>query len=202
MTQYKDYSDPELIRMLRSGEPQVMDYLMDKYKHLVRKKANTLFLLGGDTDDLIQEGMIGLFKAIRDYDEGSGSFYHFAELCISRQIYTAIESAARKKHGPLNSYVSLSRQTPDTSEKALSEELSGNAQNPEQILIDRENMDDFLDRLCSHLSKMEKSVLDDYLTGMNYRQIAEKTGKPEKSIDNALQRIRSKVRVYMTGKEQ
>lgn len=147
MTQYKDYSDPELIRMLRSGEPQVMDYLMDKYKHLVRKKANTLFLLGGDTDDLIQEGMIGLFKAIRDYDEGSGSFYHFAELCISRQIYTAIESAARKKHGPLNSYVSLSRQTPDTSEKALSEELSGNAQNPEQILIDRENMDDFLDRL-------------------------------------------------------
>lgn len=202
MTQYKDYSDPELIRMLRSGEPQVMDYLMDKYKHLVRKKANTLFLLGGDTDDLIQEGMIGLFKAIRDYDEGSGSFYHFAELCISRQIYTAIESAARKKHGPLNSYVSLSRQTPDTSEKALSKELSGNAQNPEQILIDRENMDDFLDRLCSHLSKMEKSVLDDYLTGMNYRQIAEKTGKPEKSIDNALQRIRSKVRVYMTGKEQ
>ncbi len=202
MTQYKDYSDPELIRMLRSGEPQVMDYLMDKYKHLVRKKANTLFLLGGDTDDLIQEGMIGLFKAIRDYDEGSGSFYHFAELCISRQIYTAIESAARKKHGPLNSYVSLSRQTPDTSEKALSKELSGNAQNPEQILIDRENMDDFLDRLCSHLSKMERSVLDDYLTGMNYRQIAEKTGKPEKSIDNALQRIRSKVRVYMTGKEQ
>ena len=105
---YKTYRDEELIEKLRAGEERIMDYILDKYKPLVRKKANTMYLIGGDTDDLIQEGMIGLFKAIRDYDASKeSSFFHFAEICIGRQIYTAVESSNRKKHAPLNSYVSL-----------------------------------------------------------------------------------------------
>ncbi|MCC8028649.1 MAG: sigma-70 family RNA polymerase sigma factor [Lachnospiraceae bacterium] len=193
MEQYDGMTDAELIRLLRDGEPQVMDYLLEKYKHLVRKKANALFLLGGDTDDLIQEGMIGLFKAVRDYDESAGSFFHFADLCISRQIYTAIESAARKKHGPLNSYISLSAGNPRTDDVPFGSPMAANAGNPEQMLIDRENMEDFLSRIYGHLSSMEQQVMDAYLEGMNYRQIAKAMGKPEKSIDNALQRIRAKI---------
>lgn len=193
MTRYADLNDTQLILRLRGGESQVMDYLMEKYKYLVRKKANTLFLLGGDTDDLIQEGMIGLFKAIRDYDENAGSFYHFAEICISRQIYTAIESAARKKHGPLNSYVSLSVGPAEAAETSLQGTFAANNQNPEQMLIDRENVDDFLNKIYDHLSRMEQTVLDYHLEGMNYRRIAAKMGKTEKSIDNALQRIKLKV---------
>lgn len=193
MTQYADINDAQLILRLREGESQVMDYLMEKYKYLVRKKANTLFLLGGDTDDLIQEGMIGLFKAIRDYNENAGSFYHFAEICISRQIYTAIESAARKKHGPLNSYISLSSGSAEETENSLQGALNANIQNPEQMLIDKENVDDFLNNIYGKLSRMEQMVLDCHLEGMNYRRIAEKLGKSEKSVDNALQRIKGKV---------
>ena len=105
---YEVLTDEELIEKLRAGESGVMDFLLEKYKYLVRKKANAVFLLGGDTDDLVQEGMIGLFKAVRDFDSSQGSFYYFADLCIGRQIYHAIEAASRKKHGPLNSYISLS----------------------------------------------------------------------------------------------
>ncbi len=189
---YSEMTDDELIRQLRAGDSNVVDYLMEKYKYLVRRKANTLFLLGGDTDDLIQEGMIGLFKAIRDYREEAGNFYHFAELCVNRQIYTAIEAASRKKHGPLNSYISLSGEESEA-EEAFSETGAGNGQNPEQILVDREGMEDFLARIRAHLSPMERTVLDYHLEGMNYRRIAEEMGKPEKSIDNALTRIRGKV---------
>ena len=170
-----------------------MDFIMEKYKYLVRKKANALFLLGGDTDDLIQEGMIGLFKAVRDFDESQSSFYHFAELCISRQIYTAIEAASRKKHGPLNSYISLSGGDKDSPELPMEENLSVENRNPEQILIDKENVDLFLRKVHEQLSRMERQVLDCYLEGMNYRQIAKKLEKTEKSIDNALQRIRGKI---------
>lgn len=193
MKEYRDYTDEQLITMLRDGDDKIMDFLMEKYKYLVRKKSNALFLLGGDTDDLIQEGMIGLFKAVRDYDVSRSSFYHFAELCISRQIYTAIEAAARKKHGPLNSYVSLSHGPEDPGELPIDETLTVRNRNPEQILIDRENVDLFLEKINAHLSRMERQVLDLYLEGMNYRQIAREMDKPEKSIDNALQRIRGKV---------
>ncbi len=193
MSQYDEYTDAQLIRLLRDGDSRVMDYLMEKYKYLVRKKTNALFLLGGDNDDLIQEGMIGLFKAVRDYDEDAGSFFHFAELCISRQIYTAIEAASRKKHGPLNSYVSLSDENTDAADVPYGFKMAANANNPEQMLIDRENMEDFLSRINDHLSPMEQRVMDYYLEGMNYRQIAEAMGKSEKSVDNALQRIRAKV---------
>ncbi|MCD7921035.1 MAG: sigma-70 family RNA polymerase sigma factor [Clostridiales bacterium] len=193
MERYEKMTDAELIRLLRDGESRVMDYLLEKYKYLVRKKANALFLLGGDTDDLIQEGMIGLFKAVRDYDEDAGSFFHFAELCISRQIYTAIESAARKKHGPLNSYISLSSGSTDEGNVPIGGAVAANDQNPEQMMIDRENLDDFLSRIYDRLSVMEQRVMDYYLEGMNYRQIAEAMGMQEKSVDNALQRIRGKV---------
>lgn len=193
MKQYEDFTDEQLIEMLRGGDDGIMDFLMEKYKHLVRKKANALFLLGGDTDDLIQEGMIGLFKAVRDYNESQSSFYHFADLCIRRQIYTAIEAAARKKHGPLNSYVSLSKGTPEGDGFPIDGNLTARSQNPEQIFIDRENMDAFLRTVYGQLSRMERQVLEYYLEGMNYRQIAKKMDKAEKSIDNALQRIKGKV---------
>lgn len=200
MIQYEEFTDTELIRLLRDGDSRVMDFLMEKYKYLVRKKTYALFLLGGDHDDLIQEGMIGLFKAIRDYDEHEGSFFSFAELCISRQIYTAIESAARKKHRPLNTYVSLSSGGNGQSDAPLDCALSANDQNPEQMLIDRENGRDFMSRIYDHLSVMERQVLDCYMRGMDYRQIAMEIGKPEKSVDNALQRIRTKVhRLFPSG---
>ena len=191
--QYDAFTDEELIKQLREGDSGVMDFLMEKYKYLVRKKANAVFLLGGDTDDLVQEGMIGLFKAVRDFDCSQGSFYYFADLCIGRQIYHAIEAASRKKHGPLNSYISLSEDASDTSGVPLAESISWREDNPEQILIERENVAQFLEEIRSNLSPLEQKVLTDYLDGMNYRQIAEKWNKPEKSIDNALQRIKSKV---------
>lgn len=191
--QYEALTDEELIEKLRAGESGVMDFLLEKYKYLVRKKANAVFLLGGDTDDLVQEGMIGLFKAVRDFDRSQGSFYYFADLCIGRQIYHAIEAAIRKKHGPLNSYISLSEDASDTSGVPLAESISWREDNPEQILIERENVEQFLEEIRSNLSPLEQKVLTDYLDGMNYRQIAEKWNKPEKSIDNALQRIKSKV---------
>lgn len=191
--QYEALTDEELIEKLRAGESGVMDFLLEKYKYLVRKKANAVFLLGGDTDDLVQEGMIGLFKAVRDFDSSQGSFYYFADLCIGRQIYHAIEAASRKKHGPLNSYISLSEDASDTSGVPLAESISWREDNPEQILIERENVEQFLEEIRSNLSPLEQKVLTDYLDGMNYRQIAEKWNKPEKSIDNALQRIKSKV---------
>ncbi len=197
MDQFENYSDAQLIRLLRGGDSRVMDYLLEKYKPLVRKKANPLFLLGGDTDDLIQEGMIGLFKAVCDYDENAGSFFAFADLCIGRQMYTAIEAAARKKHGPLNSYISLSAKSDRQQEDSVQSTDAAYAQNPEQMLIDRESVDDFLSRIEEQLSPMEQTVLDYYLEGMNYRQIAERMEKPEKSVDNALQRIRGKVQALI-----
>ncbi len=192
MEEYENLSDEQLIRSLREGDSQVMDYLMEKYKNLVRKKANALFLLGGDTDDLIQEGMLGLFKAVRDYEEDQGGFYPFAELCINRQLYTAIESAARKKHGPLNYYVSLSGGDSETEGTFLEDAAAANEGNPEQMLIDRESVEDFLTEIRKNLSPLERTVFDHYLDGMNYRTIAEKLGRTEKSIDNAIQRIRAK----------
>ena len=193
MKQYDGIKDEELISRFKNGESEILDYLMEKYKNMVRKKARTMFLIGGENDDLIQEGMIGLFKAVRDFDRSQGSFYYFADLCIGRQIYHAIEAASRKKHGPLNSYISLSEDASDTSGVPLAESISWREDNPEQILIERENVEQFLEEIRSNLSPLEQKVLTDYLDGMNYRQIAEKWNKPEKSIDNALQRIKSKV---------
>ena len=192
---YQNLRDEELIEKLRLGDEKIMDFILDKYKPLVRKKANAMYLIGGDTDDLIQEGMIGLFKAIRDYNkEKESSFYHFAELCIGRQIYTVVEASNRKKHAPLNSYVSLYSGTNEDGVVLADSLTTGAMENPEQMMIDQENLVLFMERLKERLSKMEGQVLDLYLAGLNYQQIAEEMGKSPKAIDNALQRIKTKVR--------
>lgn len=192
--EYQSWTDEMLIEALRSGRPELMDYIMEKYKYLVRKRANAMFLIGGDTDDLIQEGMIGLFKAIRDYQqEKDASFFRFADLCITRQIYHAVEASQRKKHQPLNSYISLSTAMGEDGQDTLLDllETFENA-NPEQLFIDRENVKAIQEKVRQSLSVFEQQVLEFYLSGMNYRQIAEKMEKDPKAIDNAMQRIRGK----------
>lgn len=195
MDKYQDLSDEQLIEALRAGDKKIMDYILNKYKPLVLGKANAMYLIGGDTDDLIQEGMIGLFKAIRDYRvDRESSFFHFAELCINRQIYSAVEASNRKKHAPLNTYVSFYSQNGEEG-KSLAETLPTDAMdNPEQMIINQESMQLFWENVKSRLSAMEREVLDEYLAGLNYKQIAEKMGKCPKAIDNALSRIKSKIR--------
>lgn len=192
---YRNLPDETLIEQLRSGDEKIMDFILDKYKPMVRKKANAMYLIGGDTDDLIQEGMIGLFKAIRDYNaERESSFYHFAELCINSQIYTAVEASNRKKHAPLNSYVSLYSDTNEDGVVLADSLTAGGMENPEQMMIDQENLVLFMERLKERLSKMECQILERYLAGLNYQQIAEELEKSPKSVDNALQRIKAKAK--------
>lgn len=197
MEGYEKYSDEELIAMMHQGKTEIMDYLMEKYKHMVRKKARAFYLVGGDNDDLIQEGMIGLFKAVRDYDpEREGTFSGFADLCIMRQVYTAVEASGRKKHIPLNSYISLDSGVVGSQERevplqdVLPDPKEGN---PEEMVIDRENQEQIQKKLKKRLSKYETQVLEAYLNGMGYREIGGMLGKTPKSIDNALQRIRKKM---------
>lgn len=207
----KDYDrvlDEELIVRLREGEEAITDYIMDKYKNLVRNKAKSMYILGADNEDLIQEGMIGLFKAVRDFDSGrDASFYTFADLCISRQIYTAVKASGRQKHMPLNTYISLysnmAEQDGDKSgnQVSLVNALSSkDEQNPEELLIDRENVENIERAIERELSAFEKQVLDLYITGMSYSQIAKVLGKDDKSTDNALQRIKGKLRKVL-GKD-
>ena len=188
----KDYdtcTDEELIARLRAGEREITDYLIDKYKSLVRTRARALYLVGGDHEDLIQEGMLWLFKAVRDYRPGKeASFATFAGLCIDRQMYSAVASSQRQKHQPLNSFVSLSEPVSEQELRLVDEET------PEEIMISRENVQGMYERIRERLSKFEYKVLELYLKGYDYTQIAEKLGKQPKAIDNALQRIRSKVR--------
>ncbi len=199
METYQELSDEELIKRLRLGDEKIMDFVLDKYKPLVRKKANAMFLIGGDTDDLIQEGMIGLFKAIRDFkEEKEASFFSFAQLCITRQIYSAVEASNRKKHAPLNSYVSFYSETSEEGQPLAELLESERTDNPEQRMIEQESFEQFLGKVRGSLSKMECAVLDEYLSGLNYQQIAEKMGKSPKTIDNALQRIKTKIKVFQT----
>ena len=197
--EYSQFSDEELIDRLRGGDSRITDYIMDKYKNLVRSKAKSMYILGGDNEDLIQEGMIGLFKAIRDYDCGrDASFYTFADLCISRQMYTAVQASHRQKHWPLNTYVSLygsNSSQGDSEEMELAEALSPDKdQNPETLFIDRERVEYLEGQIDKELSSFEKQVLDLYLTGMSYSQIARVLVREEKSTDNALQRLKSKIK--------
>lgn len=189
---YGQFSGEQLIERLRGGETEISDYLMEKYKGLVRKKARAMYLIGGDTDDLIQEGMIGLFKAVQDYrPDREASFQTFASLCIERQLYSAVKNSTRQKHIPLNSYVSLSEEAETGSLEGLWSE------NPEALIIDRENTGSLEKQISQTLSPMENKVLDYYLEGYSYVQIAELMNKQSKSIDNALQRIRGKIRDYI-----
>ena len=196
---YETSKDEELILRIRDGEEKITDYIMEKYKNLVRSKAGSMYILGADREDLIQEGMIGLFKAVRDYDCGrDASFYTFADLCISRQMYTAVQASKRLKHSPLNSYVSLyerSSEGTDNEEKNLIEALAARTQmSPEELFLDKERVEDLERAIETELSSFEKQVLDLYLTGMSYTQIAKVLGRDEKSTDNALQRLKSKIR--------
>ncbi len=195
--QYEQYSDEELIGKLREGHEEIRDYLMEKYKNLVRKKARALYLIGGDSDDLIQEGMIGLYKAIRDYDGDRGaSFYTFAELCVTRQLYTAVEASKRQKHMPLNTYVSLYDEESEDGRgsRAYRAADMDRVISPEELLIAREDKEDMETAIQKRLSRFERQVLKLYLSGMNYSQIAQTLGKSSKSTDNALQRIKQKVK--------
>lgn len=209
---YEALSDDELIGFYRDGDDRAAETLMGRYKGLVRSRARSMFILGGDSEDLIQEGMLGLFKALRDYDRGrDASFATFASLCVSRQLYTAVQASGRKKHMPLNTAVSLNAPASRAGgeeggegtelEEKLADELhtltaDGYGANPEKVLIDREDFERLQERIESELSPLEKQVLDLYLTGMNYIEIAHILNRDEKSTDNALQRIRAKVRSW------
>lgn len=193
MEDYSRISDEQLIERLHNGENEIMDYILEKYKPLVRKKTNTLYLIGGENDDLIQEGMIGLFKAVRDYrTDKDSSFFNFAQLCISRQLCSALEASNRKKHIPLNTYVSFSQENADGGD--LEDYISDDISSPEQLLIEQEKFREFQEQLWSKLSNMEKKVLKLYLEGNNYTTIAAMLGRSDKSIDNALSRIRQKLK--------
>lgn len=196
MIDYKQKTDEQLIRELRAGDKQIIDYIMEKYKYMVRQKAKAMYLLGGENDDLIQEGMIGLFKAIRDYrGDKEASFYTFAQLCVDRQMYNAIQSSTRQKHQPLNSYISMNGEEWETQMGSKTE------QSPETIIIAQENAVQMEEKIRKQLSTFENEVLTLYLDGNNYQQIGEKMNKSSKSIDNALQRIKGKVRESLGRKK-
>lgn len=194
-------AEEEILLRAQNQDNQAIEYLMKKYKGVVRRKARTLFIIGGDQDDLMQEGMIGLFKAIKDYRAGRDtSFSTFADLCIARQMYSAIKSSNRQKNLPLNTYVSL--YAPAYSENEETEEgnfmvdvnsLGVLEQSPEEILINKESVESAKDSLMKKLSKMEKAVMELYFQGMTYQEIAAAMKKSPKAIDNALQRIKNKV---------
>lgn len=192
MSDYETMTDEQLIRKLRNGDKAITDYVMDKYKNLVRKEAKAMYLLGGENDDLIQEGMIGLFKAVQDYDiKQEASFYSFAKLCITRQMYTAIEASKRKKHSPLNSYVSLYDKGDE--KIALIESMEADvSSNPEELLLSKEYVSILESKLEEQLSELENRVLYLHLLGTDYRTIAKLLDKSTKTVDNALQRIKSK----------
>lgn len=192
-------SENDIINLAQNKEDSAMEYLLEKYKPLVRQKTRKLFLIDGDKDDLIQEGMIGLFKAVRDYQAGKdAAFRTFADLCISRQLYSAIKKSNRLKNQPLNSYISIySDEFNDADELAGDRTVissgSDNIANPEAIVIDRESAVDMQNQMFDKLSKMEREVLKRYLDGMTYQEIAADMEKSPKSIDNALQRIKGKI---------
>lgn len=192
MGNYKTMTDEQLIRNLRDGDKAIVDYIMDKYKNLVRKEAKAMFLLGGENDDLIQEGMIGLFKAVEDYDVNQQtSFYSFARLCMNRQMYSAIEASKRKKHSPLNTYVSLYEQV-DEKGSLLETMEAGGESNPEELFLSKEYAALIESELEEQLSDLEGRVLYLHLMGTDYRTISKLIDKSPKTVDNALQRIKAK----------
>ncbi len=199
----KQYTDEWLAGQAQQGNREAEEHLLDKYKPLVKAKSRTYFIIGADNEDIIQEGMIGLYKAIRDYErEKNASFRSFAELCITRQMITAIKAANRQKHQPLNSYVSLNKPVfEDESEETFLDLLQEGEQfNPEVMLIGQENKMVLEHHMVKALSRFEVRVLLLYLQGRSYFEIADLLDKPEKSIDNALQRIKKKLEKFILEK--
>lgn len=201
---YAYISDEELVDMVKDGDSDALEYLIHKYKNFVRAKARSYFLIGADREDIVQEGMIGLFKSIRDFrGDKLASFKAFAELCITRQIITAIKTATRQKHIPLNSYVSLDKPIYDEdSDRTLLDVICGNrVTDPEELLINQEKFDDIEDKMAQILSDLERQVLALYLDGRSYQEIAVDLDRHVKSIDNALQRVKRKLEKYLEIRE-
>lgn len=197
---YTGMIDEDVIHEAKAGNEKALEYLINKYKSFVRAKARTYFLIGADREDIIQEGMIGLFKAIRDYKgDKLSSFRAFAELCITRQIITAIKTATRQKHIPLNSYVSLNKPIFDEeSDRTLMDVISEeNISDPEELVINREEFLGIENKMGEILSSLEWEVLTSYLEGKSYQEIAEDLDRHVKSIDNALQRVKRKLEKYL-----
>ncbi len=193
---YSERGDEDLVAIAKGGDPMAMEFLLNKYKNFVRIKAKSYFLIGADREDIIQEGMIGLYKAVRDFKADKlSSFRAFAELCITRQIITAIKTATRQKHIPLNQYVSLNKPIYDEdSERTLLDVMaSPKTSDPEDLVITQEVSDDIRQRIRQNLSDLESQVLESYLEGKSYQEMARDLGRHVKSIDNALQRVKRKI---------
>ncbi|WP_250160074.1 RNA polymerase sporulation sigma factor SigH [Caloranaerobacter azorensis] len=201
---YNDMEDEEIVESARNGDTEALEFLIKKYKNFVRAKARSYFLIGADKEDIIQEGMIGLYKAIRDYKQDKlTSFKAFAELCITRQIITAIKTATRQKHIPLNSYISLNKPIYDEeSDRTLLDILSGvKIMDPEELIISREELKSIENKIGEILSDLEWEVLIYYLQGKSYQEIAVELNRHVKSIDNALQRVKRKLEKYLETKD-
>lgn len=197
-------TDEEIVELAKHGNVGALEYLINKYKNFVRAKARTYFLIGADREDIIQEGMIGLYKAIRDYRyDRQASFRAFAEICVTRQIITAIKTATRQKHIPLNSYVSLNKPVFDEeSERTLGEVVTTEKDgNPEDLFINQENLMDIESTMHKILSPLEQKVVNLYLDGKSYQEIAEQLDRHVKSVDNALQRVKRKLEQYLEKRE-
>lgn len=201
---FETLSDPQLVVTAREGNDAALEHLLHKYKNFVKIKARAYFLIGADWDDLVQEGMIGLYKAIRDYrDDRQASFRAFAELCITRQIITAIKTATRQKHIPLNSYVSLNRPVyfEDESDRLLADLLCGEEiTDPVDLIISGEEMQSMRSSFSKILSELEAKVLKLYIDGRSYQEIADDLERHVKSVDNALQRIKRKIELHLRSR--
>jgi len=204
LQKYAEMQDDEVAVLAQTGDGQALVYLLDKYKNFVRARARSYFLIGADHEDIVQEGMIGLYKAIRDYKaDTQTSFRAFAELCVKRQIITAIKTATRQKHVPLNSYVSLNKPLYDEeSDRTLLDVIEGRVTNPEDLFISQEGMDHIQRQIDTLLSDFEKEVLNAFLDGKSYQEIAEMLGRHVKSIDNALQRVKRKLMHFLDERTQ
>lgn len=203
--QFGNMDDEQLVEMVHKGDSEALDYLIHKYRQFVRAKARSYFLIGADREDIVQEGMIGLFKAIRDYkDDKSSSFKAFAELCITRQIITAIKTATRQKHIPLNSYVSLDKPVYDEeSDRTLMDMLTETKSlDPEELIINQEEFDHIEIKMAELLSDLEREVLALYLDGQSYQEISGELNRHVKSIDNALQRVKRKLEKYLESRKR
>lgn len=200
LSEYDFISDEEIVEIFRGGDSGALEHLINKYRNFVRAKARSYFLIGADREDIVQEGMIGLYKAIRDFKgDKLSSFKAFAELCITRQIITAIKTATRQKHIPLNSYVSLDKPIYDEdSDRTLMDVICGTqVQDPEELIINQEEFIGLEDKMAEILSDLERKVLMLYLDGRSYQEIAEDLKRHVKSIDNALQRVKRKLERYL-----
>jgi RNA polymerase sporulation-specific sigma factor len=192
-------TDEELVARSRAGDDRALVELLERYRGFARSKARSYFLVGGDREDIVQEGMIGLYKAVRDYAEGHGaSFRSFAELCITRQILTAIKTATRQKHTPLNSYVSFDRPHEDDPDRTIGDSLAVEAAaDPLEMLVEDDDLRQLQHTFDEVLSGLETEVLQLYVEGRSYQEIAQRLGRRVKSIDNALQRIKRKLERHL-----